>query len=156
MSSAMIGWISSTKPITRSEGEEAAYRGRPERHQGRCGRGYRGRRRHHLCAVSYTHLDVYKRQTCNCSANCSCVSPLPRRTAASRSPNAICALLCFRCRQSVSYTHLDVYKRQEERRNDRREGWDPHPQIKRSPPVGGDLFISFRRRTRWPRTRTPE
>ena len=44
----------------------------------------------------------------------------------------------------------------EERRNDRREGWDPHPQIKRSPPVGGDLFISFRCRTRWPRTRTPE
>lgn len=44
----------------------------------------------------------------------------------------------------------------EERRNDRREGRDPHPQIKRSPPTGGDLFISFRCRTRWPRTRTPE
>ena len=32
----------------RDEGEEAPHRGRLERHQGRRGRGHRGRRRHHL------------------------------------------------------------------------------------------------------------
>ncbi len=34
---------------SRDEGEEAAHGGRPERHQSRCGRRHRGRRRHGLC-----------------------------------------------------------------------------------------------------------
>ena len=57
---------------------------------------------HVVTAVSYTHLDVYKRQTYSrfccrfdgmCSFRCSKVS----------------FLFCT----AVSYTHLDVYKRQE-------------------------------------------
>ena len=45
-------------------------------------------RRDVLTAVSYTHLDVYKRQTMD-------ISPAPRPVL-----------------EPVSYTHLDVYKRQ--------------------------------------------
>ena len=54
-----------------------------------------------LKAVSYTHLDVYKRQTLQRAP------PLHKRLSPStgRSPDSP---LC----EPVSYTHLDVYKRQ--------------------------------------------
>ena len=49
--------------------------------------------------VSYTHLDVYKRQL----PEPGCSSPT-RATSSTAMP---------RCRTTVSYTHLDVYKRQD-------------------------------------------
>ena len=61
-----------------------------------------------LVAVSYTHLDVYKRQ------------PLPHLLAnpiwahpMARGPKVpLCGLATLCGISSVSYTHLDVYKRQ--------------------------------------------
>ena len=55
--------------------------------------------------VSYTHLDVYKRQVC----------ALPLVAAADRGDKGRASVFlfdvpCYLC--SVSYTHLDVYKRQ--------------------------------------------
>ena len=50
-------------------------------------------------AVSYTHLDVYKRQSLDSVNSRRAKSPTSGR--ATSSPTA------------VSYTHLDVYKRQE-------------------------------------------
>ena len=55
-------------------------------------------------AVSYTHLDVYKRQGVNA------LSDLQK-------PRYIRLL---RCLTSVSYTHLDVYKRQGQRSSEQR------------------------------------
>ena len=46
-------------------------------------------------SVSYTHLDVYKRQIIICF--CLCIRYL---------------FICFATINTVSYTHLDVYKRQ--------------------------------------------
>ena len=51
-----------------------------------------------MCAVSYTHLDVYKRQGLVCMR-------VHRGQKFSTFP-------IERCLESVSYTHLDVYKRQ--------------------------------------------
>ena len=48
-----------------------------------------------LMAVSYTHLDVYKRQIYTCACDYD-----------------TCAFDCWQRVSSVSYTHLDVYKRQ--------------------------------------------
>ena len=52
--------------------------------------------------VSYTHLDVYKRQSTWCWK--------ARRTSAARSASR--PTPCRTSVVSVSYTHLDVYKRQ--------------------------------------------
>ena len=49
-----------------------------------------------LNAVSYTHLDVYKRQVFGCFGIAICPLPFSR----------------LQSRMAVSYTHLDVYKRQ--------------------------------------------
>ena len=49
-----------------------------------------------VCAVSYTHLDVYKRQAT------SIIDVKTRRGASVGSDHYM----------AVSYTHLDVYKRQ--------------------------------------------
>ena len=57
-------------------------------------------------AVSYTHLDVYKRQTLLCirpALACACAP------AASTPRQRIPLVSTF---TAVSYTHLDVYKRQ--------------------------------------------
>ena len=52
-------------------------------------------------SVSYTHLDVYKRQECT------------RRNLISTAPAVVrIPLPAFVCTTAVSYTHLDVYKRQ--------------------------------------------
>ena len=48
-------------------------------------------------AVSYTHLDVYKRQALNCYASVDGMAV------------SADSVLCI---GTVSYTHLDVYKRQ--------------------------------------------
>ena len=58
-------------------------------------------------AVSYTHLDVYKRQMLRRSANPSVSRSHNWRGVSPsrwRSPSSTC--------KTVSYTHLDVYKRQ--------------------------------------------
>ena len=62
-----------------------------------------------LCSVSYTHLDVYKRQGEICTGEVVNISsPSPSQTVPMSSIG------------SVSYTHLDVYKRQPQPR-------DQHP-----------------------------
>ena len=63
-----------------------------------------------LVPVSYTHLDVYKRQ-CYIINNNGC--PVPRFNAVAR------WRVYFLYLGSVSYTHLDVYKRQEQGRPSR-------------------------------------
>ena len=67
-------------------------------------------------AVSYTHLDVYKRQTLNFKIY---VAVLPRlgtcllyTSTCRRLFSASSASCRRRSSVSVSYTHLDVYKRQ--------------------------------------------
>ena len=68
-----------------------------------------GRVLHCVAAVSYTHLDVYKRQCEWCRQSLLATArPMPRWRP--RCP-------CCQCRlrsgpDAVSYTHLDVYKRQ--------------------------------------------
>ena len=62
-----------------------------------------------ISAVSYTHLDVYKRQTqfrtqSQCPSGCTAVVSQVRRPPG-----------CGVASGAVSYTHLDVYKRQHER-----------------------------------------
>ena len=68
--------------------------------------------KHLIAPVSYTHLDVYKRQALK--------PPTPQAAiAASEPPLMMAFALPKRMRlnasamASVSYTHLDVYKRQE-------------------------------------------
>ena len=57
-----------------------------------------------VCAVSYTHLDVYKRQQLHCPA-------IHRKQIAIHAGHFFgLHALCWY--GSVSYTHLDVYKRQ--------------------------------------------
>ena len=56
-------------------------------------------------SVSYTHLDVYKRQALNAAKGGAA-----RVTAADISAEAIA--MAKRNAEPVSYTHLDVYKRQ--------------------------------------------
>ena len=59
-----------------------------------------------IYAVSYTHLDVYKRQAVNWNiGTCSCSLVLAVVISA-------ILILCMKEREAVSYTHLDVYKRQ--------------------------------------------
>ena len=67
-----------------------------------------------LGPVSYTHLDVYKRQTTSrsnwrrSSSSCSPAVPRPKVPVTIGRP---CEWMA-RCSTPVSYTHLDVYKRQ--------------------------------------------
>ena len=58
-----------------------------------------------LNSVSYTHLDVYKRQT---------LKRINGRIAGAHEQifRSACLLLTFGTSWAVSYTHLDVYKRQ--------------------------------------------
>ena len=67
-----------------------------------------------LVAVSYTHLDVYKRQcqngaACGCSRRISVGSLADRGLATQRSTSSRLRPVSA---AAVSYTHLDVYKRQ--------------------------------------------
>ena len=55
-----------------------------------------------VAPVSYTHLDVYKRQTC-VQSRCGFQDALLRSQMSGRMHTTL---------KSVSYTHLDVYKRQ--------------------------------------------
>ena len=71
-----------------------------------------------LTAVSYTHLDVYKRQPKECV--CKGTSPLnPLSAGCHRLLSIVTKMLTYgsnkySCTSSaVSYTHLDVYKRQQ-------------------------------------------
>ena len=61
--------------------------------------------------VSYTHLDVYKRQVADKTADCARQHHTQIHDARSKG---------IMCHLAVSYTHLDVYKRQLQRF--RREG----------------------------------
>ena len=56
--------------------------------------------------VSYTHLDVYKRQRANSKP------PLSNK-GGTKNKKQYTLLSGKRCIYTVSYTHLDVYKRQE-------------------------------------------
>ena len=59
-----------------------------------------------LVSVSYTHLDVYKRQSQNCPRLLQFLPLAPKTFEETHgNPCAVCFL-------PVSYTHLDVYKRQ--------------------------------------------
>ena len=74
--------------------------------------------------VSYTHLDVYKRQAVDCAAPggrqvkaCHCWPPTETSTltpsaSACSAPARAAAWTASRSTEAVSYTHLDVYKRQ--------------------------------------------
>ena len=74
--------------------------------------------------VSYTHLDVYKRQVIHGpmgGAICTAPRPAPKRRGAAPGaagwPAGACVTWPNRpCTCPVSYTHLDVYKRQKRRR----------------------------------------
>ena len=61
-------------------------------------------------SVSYTHLDVYKRQTSVCSASCRPPGWAP--SGSSRCPGTPTGRRSRDGSAPVSYTHLDVYKRQ--------------------------------------------
>ena len=64
-------------------------------------------------AVSYTHLDVYKRQVVDSSEIQQYIlaAPILRNTYLPMIPDMIDKVL-MPYTGSVSYTHLDVYKRQ--------------------------------------------
>ena len=82
-------------------------------------------RRYGFGAVSYTHLDVYKRQAQGGPRYDASMTPEERKSF----ENGI--WLCQSCsklidtditrypKEPVSYTHLDVYKRQAQQRTDR-------------------------------------
>ena len=62
--------------------------------------------------VSYTHLDVYKRQAL-CRASSICCVTSTRRCICAAVPTVMRTQFSIRGSvKSVSYTHLDVYKRQ--------------------------------------------
>ena len=71
-----------------------------------------------MIAVSYTHLDVYKRQSTDCGMidiNAPSLGIRPhniRNTAPDASAILLTTLVIATRPTSVSYTHLDVYKRQ--------------------------------------------
>ena len=77
-----------------------------------------------LRAVSYTHLDVYKRQT-GSGRRPPKAPPPPGSAGRAMQP---CRARGWGCRWgSVSYTHLDVYKRQVDGGCGKEEGYR-HPQ----------------------------
>ena len=65
---------------------------------------------HALVPVSYTHLDVYKRQAL--SVESTLVGMTGNAVFIESDEHGVVILLCLIFGQSVSYTHLDVYKRQ--------------------------------------------
>ena len=68
------------------------------------------------CPVSYTHLDVYKRQLCVSYQISELLSF--RFARESRTGFSYLAVVSEPCTPfAVSYTHLDVYKRQVQRRS---------------------------------------
>ena len=65
-------------------------------------------------AVSYTHLDVYKRQDTDGSARAvEYTYAFDDRALSFYTETAVARNCQKRCEGPVSYTHLDVYKRQE-------------------------------------------
>ena len=85
-----------------------------------------GKMQHRLGPVSYTHLDVYKRQR--------------SRRASTARPAASCAPTSGTSRSSaVSYTHLDVYKRQHQGRRAAHE-LQPPARLRRRTPLGLSLI----------------
>ena len=64
---------------------------------------------HRLSAVSYTHLDVYKRQTSGNIGKISSVLSTDMVFIEEVSMSTIGNMMSY---MPVSYTHLDVYKRQ--------------------------------------------
>ena len=76
---------------------------------------------HYIHAVSYTHLDVYKRQRYRVvrgKVQQSCVPFTVRQFERWKKVTNQCAWI----RTPVSYTHLDVYKRQVSSSRPRSEG----------------------------------
>ena len=72
---------------------------------------------HNVDAVSYTHLDVYKRQApVRAAAGCAVLPDLfaERPFSAPLAAGFLFRVVCCRAHRHypVSYTHLDVYKRQ--------------------------------------------
>ena len=66
-------------------------------------------------AVSYTHLDVYKRQAMRFLTAYLSVTPGTRIiTGTQRMQQRPIQVLVNALREPVSYTHLDVYKRQQD------------------------------------------
>ena len=66
-------------------------------------------------SVSYTHLDVYKRQVIDCVRSIisyPTLVPIELRPAEVGNERSTHVKLCRLIRKAVSYTHLDVYKRQ--------------------------------------------
>jgi len=67
--------------------------------------------------VSYTHLDVYKRQVLgvNSTHHQAVLEPADIFAATGRSPDGIVEVMELKPEYmaTVSYTHLDVYKRQQ-------------------------------------------
>ena len=71
---------------------------------------------HRSMAVSYTHLDVYKRQACKLAFACPACTFLPAQIQIFPQQLRQGGFLRFlQGFQPVSYTHLDVYKRQLQR-----------------------------------------
>ena len=65
-------------------------------------------------AVSYTHLDVYKRQIGACAGSTGGGMKVSRVMIAFKEiKKEMASVIHPRSVKAVSYTHLDVYKRQE-------------------------------------------
>ena len=65
----------------------------------------RQRVKHTMCPVSYTHLDVYKRQAKGADAKEADADVVIQVAVPAQTTVELCST-------AVSYTHLDVYKRQ--------------------------------------------
>ena len=79
----------------------------------------------HMEPVSYTHLDVYKRQVVTRLSLRQGISfrPRSRKLETQTVHLSVCLMRCPRT--AVSYTHLDVYKRQRVYRTKEKGGGAP-------------------------------